>query len=117
VYFEPIALSDERYCIAIVGQTSNGEAIARSTVSPRIARGIIGELGKNLVGFSQPVVQDFRIALHAGMALKKWRPPFDRMSLSDLREVDGNDGEQMLQAASINFALLAHEAVPGVRAR
>jgi hypothetical protein len=112
VYFEPIGLSGERYCIAIVGQTSAGEVIARSTVAPRVARCVIGELGANLVGFSQLVVQDFKIALHAGMALKKWRPPFDRMSLSDPREMDGNDGEQVLQAASINFALLAHEAVP-----
>ncbi len=112
VYFEPIAMSGERYCIAIVGQTSSGDAIARSTVSPRVARCVIGELGANLVGFSQLVVQDFRIALHAGMALKKWRPPFDRMSLSDPREMDGNDGDQILRAASINFALLAHEAAP-----
>lgn len=112
VYFEPIALSGERYCIAIVGQTFSGEAIARSAVSPRVARCVIGELGANLVGFSQLVVQDFKIALHAGMALEKWHPPFDRMSLSDPREVDGNDGEQMLQAASTNFALLAHEAAP-----
>ena len=110
VYFEPIALSGERYCIAIVGQTDGGEAIARSTVSPRVARCVIGELGANLAGFSQLVVRDFKIALQAGMALKKWRPPFDRMSLSDPREMDGNDGDQMLHAASINFALLAHEA-------
>lgn len=117
VYFEPIALSGERYCIAIVGQTSSGEAIARSTVSPRVTHCVIGELGANLVGFSQLVVQDFKHALHAGMALKKWRPTFNRMSLGDPREVDGNDVEQMLQAASINFALLAHEALPDVRAR
>ena len=112
VYFEPIALSGERYCIAIVGHTSAGEAIACSTVSPRVARCVIGELGANLVGFSQLVVQDFKIALHAGMALKKWRPPFDRMSLSEAREMDGNDGDQILQAASVNFAMLAHESVP-----
>lgn len=112
VYFEPIALSGERYCIAMVGRTLSGEALARSTVSPRVARCVIGELGANLVGFSRLVVQDFKIAMHAGMVLEKWRPPFDRMSLSDTREVDGNDAEQMLQAASVNFALLAHEAAP-----
>jgi hypothetical protein len=112
VYFEPISLSGERYCVAIVGQTVSGDAIACSTVSPRVARCVVGELGANLVGFSQLVVQDFKIALHAGSTLQKWRPPFDRMFLSEPREVDGNDGEQMLQAASINFALLVHEAVP-----
>lgn len=110
-------MSGERYCIAIVGQISNGEAIARSTVSPRVARGVIGEMGANLVGFSQLVVQDFKTELHAGMTLKKWRPPFNRMYLGDLRKVDGNDGEQMLQAASINFALLARETAPRVRVR
>jgi hypothetical protein len=112
VYFEPIVLSGERYCIAIVGQTSGGEAIACSTVSPRVARCVIGELGANLVGFSQLVVQDFKIALHAGTTLQKWRPPFDRMFLGNPRKVDGDNGEQMLQAAGINFAMLAHDTVP-----
>jgi hypothetical protein len=112
VYFEPIALSGERYCIAIVGQTASGEAIACSAVSPRVARCVIGELGANLVGFSQLVVQDFKVALHAGVTLNKWRPPFDRMFMSDPREMDGNTGEEVLQAASINFALLAHEVIP-----
>lgn len=112
VYFEPIALSGERYCIAIVGQTASGEALVRSTVSPRIARCVIGELGANLVGFSQLVVQDFKVAHHAGRVFEKWRPPFDRMTLGELREVGGNDQDQMLQAASISFALLAHETAP-----
>ncbi|MGQ0750998.1 MAG: hypothetical protein ACT4PS_10730 [Betaproteobacteria bacterium] len=109
MYFEPIALSGERYCIAMVGRTTEGEAIARSTVAPRVARCVIGHLGANLVGFSRLVVKDFKIAMHAGMPLEKWRPPFDRMALSETREFDGNDAEQMLRAASVNFALLAHE--------
>jgi hypothetical protein len=111
VYFEPIALSGERYCIAVVGRTADGETIARSTVSSRVARCVIGELGANLVGFSQLVVQDFKIALHAGIRLEKWEPPFDRMAMSETRNVDGNSVEEMLRAATVNFAVLAHESM------
>lgn len=114
VYFEPIALSGERYCIAIVGVTASGEGIARSTVSPRVSRCVIGELGANLVGFAQLVVQDFTVSLGKGKRFQSWRPPFDRMSLSEPREVDGGSSEQILQVATMMFAMLAHESEPNM---
>ena len=109
VYFEPIALSGERYCIAVVGSTSAGDAIARSAVSPRVARCVIGELGANLVGFSQLVVQDFQFSISHGISYESWAPPFDRMYLGECRDIDGDTPEQILQVATMTFAMLAHE--------
>jgi hypothetical protein len=109
VYFEPIPLSGERYCIAVVGCTQQGDPLARSAVSPAVARYVIGELGANLVGFAQLVVEDFRLAITHGIPFDAWHPPFDRMFLSDPKEADGDTSEDIIRSAMLSYAMLARE--------
>ena len=109
VFFEPLTGSGERYCIAFVGQTIDGEPISGTAVSHRVARRVIGELGANLVGFSQMVVQDYMVSTRKGVTPSEWHPPFQRMFLGEPRDLSGDSAEDLLRGASLLFAFLAQE--------
>lgn len=109
VYFEPLTGSGERYCIAFVGQTIDGEPISGTAVSHRVACHVIGDLGPNLVGFSQMVVQDYMASTKKGVAPSEWHPPFQRMFLGEPRDLAGDIPGDLLRGASLLFAFLAQE--------
>lgn len=109
VLLEPLPGSGERFCVALVAETSDHKFDASIAVNPRIARALVGnDLTSSLFNFGQLAAADFKVTAQKNGTSKNWVPPFSGMFLTEWREVQGVDISDLLNQASLIFSTLAH---------
>ena len=109
VLLEPLPGSGERFCIAIIAETSDHQFDASVTVNPKIARSLLGaDLTSSLFNFGQMAAVDFKVATQKNGTSQNWAPPFSGMFLTEWRDVQGVDIDDFLKQGSLIFSTLAH---------
>lgn len=108
VLLEPLPGSGERYCVAVVVKMKNGEVGAAVTVNPKVAKSAVGtELTSSLFNFGQMAAVDYQLNQKKKNS-KKWTPPFNGMFVTEWREFQGADLQDVIFQSSMTFATLAH---------
>lgn len=108
VLLEPLPGSGERYCVAVVVRMKDGEVGAAVTVNPKLAKSVVGtELTSSLFNFGQMAAVDFQLKQGQEKS-NKWLPPFNGMFVTEWREFQGENLQDIISQASMIFATFAH---------
>lgn len=106
VYYEPIAGSGERYCIAVLAVGDDGRAAAVNSVHGRLP--CLGEVGASIAGFGGRIAAHFNQFVADGTSPGEWRPPFQQMMIGEWRRSRGSDVFAMAAANIATLATLGH---------
>lgn len=109
VLLEPLPGSGERFCVAVIAETSDHIFDASVAVTPKIARPLVGnDLASSLFNFGQMAAVDFKVSTQKNGTSQNWAPPFSGMFLTEWRDVQGADISDLLNQAALIFSTLAH---------
>lgn len=93
VFWEPIPLSGERYCLVIVGY-GGGKTAAATLIYNQLR--CLGDMGHSLAYFGSQLADDFRREVARGTPPEQWRPRFSGMHVGTWTDAFG----QSLEAAT-----------------
>lgn len=107
IYFEPIALSGERFAIGIMAKSDTGETRLVQTLSSKVMHCMYGEDYQAINNLVSLVLKGAQSHLKSGQELSTWRPPLSGVYLGEIQTTHSNSGmEGVLFQAISNYSSL-----------